>query len=351
MMLGKIGAQLPETEASKNMASPISRPVAHSYLLIVLTLILAASLHLGTPFVTVLFSYLALRKLNFGNQRWLAVVLFVVLVGVIFSGFAFFMRLALVQLPDLVATSVPVVVRFAERQGIDLPFTDVQSLKEAVLDTVRDTLGYLGNFAKIATKEFLFLIMGLAVAIALFLTPKRGNQIQVNNLYSLYETLITERFTSFYQSFETVMGAQLLISTINTVLTAGFVLGCSLHYPAVVIGLTFLCGLVPIVGNIISNLVVVGVAFTSSPQLAAWALVFLISIHKLEYFLNSKIVGGRIRQPMWLTLLGLILGERLMGIPGLILAPVVLNFLKVETSRFPAAALISTEPERKPPEQ
>jgi predicted PurR-regulated permease PerM len=33
---------------------------------------------------------------------------------------------------------------------------------------------------------------------------------------------------------------------------------------------------------------------------------------------------------VWLTLIALIIGERLMGIPGLILAPVVLNYLRVE---------------------
>ena len=36
----------------------------------------------------------------------------------------------------------------------------------------------------------------------------------------------------------------------------------------------------------------------------------------------------------WFTLLALVLGERLMGIPGMILAPVVLNYLKMETRRI-----------------
>ncbi len=35
---------------------------------------------------------------------------------------------------------------------------------------------------------------------------------------------------------------------------------------------------------------------------------------------------------MWLTLIGLVLGEKLMGIPGMILAPVVLHYIKVEAS-------------------
>ena len=74
-----------------------------------------------------------------------------------------------------------------------------------------------------------------------------------------------------------------------------------------------------------------------SPPRALGALVFLVVIHKLEYFLNSKIIGDRIKNPIWLTLLGLILGEKLMGIPGMILAPVILNYVKVEASKIEAA--------------
>jgi len=80
------------------------------------------------------------------------------------------------------------------------------------------------------------------------------------------------------------------------------------------------------------------VGFTLSPTVALWALVFLVTIHKLEYFLNSKIIGDRIKNPMWLTLIGLVVGERLMGIPGMIFAPVVLYYLKVEASRARVAA-------------
>jgi len=98
--------------------------------------------------------------------------------------------------------------------------------------------------------------------------------------------------------------------------------------------LTFLCGLLPVVGNLISNAIIVGIAFTVSPKEALVALIFLVCIHKLEYFLNGKIIGRRINNPLWLTLLALVLGERLMGVPGIILAPVVLHYVKVEASGF-----------------
>ena len=100
-----------------------------------------------------------------------------------------------------------------------------------------------------------------------------------------------------------------------------------------VVGVTFLCGLVPVVGNLISNTIIVGIGFTVSPRMALTALIFLVVIHKLEYFLNSKIIGDRIRNPLWLTLLALIVGEKLMGVPGMILAPVVLHYIKLEMSK------------------
>ena len=133
-----------------------------------------------------------------------------------------------------------------------------------------------------------------------------------------------------------MMGAQLVISAINTVLTAIFAVAVHLPYAVVIIGVTFLCGLLPVIGNLISNTMIICIGFTVSPKMALFALVFLVVIHKLEYFLNSEIVGHRIRNPLWLTLLALVLGERIIGVPGMILAPVVLYYLKLETAKVDA---------------
>src|SRR5207237_10296046 len=99
--------------------------------------------------------------------------------------------------------------------------------------------------------------------------------------------------------------------------------------------LTLLMGLPPIVGILITNASIFCIAVTMSPRLAIVALIFLVAVHKLHYFLNSKIIGNMIKNPVWLTLLALIIGERFMGIPGMILAPVVLNYIKVEASKWP----------------
>ncbi len=316
----------------------MQKPVAISYGVFALLLVLVAALHLGTPFIAALFCYLALTKLAFLGKKWIALTLFLVVVAAAFSGFVFFLKRAFVALPEIAETAIPIVVRFAEQHGIELPFTDIDSLRGVTLESVRATLGDLGNYVKIATKEFVFLVIGVVIAVGIFFNPdfeaKRQKGRTKPNLYTFYTARIKERFSSLYQSFETVMGAQIIISAINSALTAIFVYAVGLRYGSLVIILTFVCGLMPIVGNLISNTIIIGIAFTMSPSLAGWAFVFLVVIHKLEYFLNSRIVGSRIDHPMWLTLLALIIGERLMGLSGIILAPVVLSFLKVEMKKI-----------------
>lgn len=309
-----------------------------SFFFISCTLLLIGGLKLGTPVLTVLFSTLLLRWLTLFRRKWVAVIIFLVVVIAVFQGFILFVKSAFSALPEVAHRAIPLVAQYVHDQGFELPFSDVESLKGYAVDSIADELGYLTNFAKIATKEFAYLIIGFVVAISLFLrkTVNLGDTDHPvpNDLYTASAKAIIDRFTIFYQCFERVIGAQLIISAINTTLTGIFVLWVSLPYSMVVVVVTFICGLLPVVGNLVSNTVIVAIGITVSPKLAVAALIFLVAIHKLEYFLNSKIIGTRIKNPMWLTLLGLILGEHLMGIPGMILAPVILSYIKVEASQI-----------------
>jgi predicted PurR-regulated permease PerM len=305
--------------------------------------LLMVLLHLATPLLAALFTYLALQKLTLPKRggKWLAIaVLLICLLGIAY-GLGYFINQTVRALPEIADKAIPSIIETAQRNGIQLPFTDYDSFKELAFDTVKSEVKYLGSFAKVArgaTTHILFLIAGCVVAISLFLSPRfeTGDPLSANNLYSQCCTAIARRFAVLYRSFVTVMGAQIIISAINTILTAIFMLAVHLPYAVVVIGVSFLCGLLPVVGNLISNTIVVAIGFTVSPKMALFALLFLVVIHKLEYFLNSEIVGWRIRNPLWLTLLALIVGERLLGVPGMILAPVVLNYIKLEASAFKA---------------
>ena len=321
----------------------MTKPAKISYAFIALLLLLVCVMHLSTPFVTVLFSYFALNKLRFGRSKGLAVSLFVVLVMAMALGSYFFVLQAYVAVPKIATTTIPSVIEFARVHEIELPFSDYESLKALARDTMADQMSGVGRYAKSALFEVVAFIIGLEVAVSLFVDARFQLETETpagsDNIYVAVWREIGERFKVFYQSFSTVMGAQILISLINTALTTAFLLLNHFPYAVVIIVLTFLCGLLPIIGNLMSNTLIVGVGLTLSPRTAFLALLFLVLLHKLEYFLNSKIVGDRIKNPMWLTLLGLVIGETLMGVPGMILAPAVLHYIKVEASRskFPTA--------------
>jgi predicted PurR-regulated permease PerM len=323
-----------------------------SYGIMAALLGLVGIFNLGPLVLTALFGYFALQQFSFGRSKVMAVTLYLISVAAIAYGLISFSHQAYKQLPQIAERTIPAVVDFAERKGIELPFTDYASLRAVALTEVRERLANLGRYAREAFFQFAQLVIGLIVALSLFLNTRwRGDDDPHAMHDSLYATVVSElvmRFETFFTSFAKVIGAQIFISTINTALTAIFLVWNHFHNTTVIIVLTFLCGLLPIIGNVISNTLIVGVGFTISPSMALFALIFLVAIHKLEYFLNSKIIGDRTQTPMWLTLIGIVLGEKLMGVPGMILAPVVLHYIKIEASRSKLAEPASAGTEAAP---
>ncbi len=307
-----------------------------SYAIIALTFVLVWALHLPTMFITVLFSYFILTKFQFWNSKALAMTLFCLVVLFVCAGAFIFSKHAYAAIPHIVAITVPAIVDFAKTHGIDLPFQDYDSLKDLLKDTIIGQYVNIGHYTKVLAIEVAEFIVGLVVAGSLFMSNAIRLEAEANavpnNIYVHVWSELTERFRYLYLSFSTVMGAQIVISTINTSLTAVYLLWSPIPYAIVLVALTFCAGLLPIIGNLISNTLIVCVSLTISPKMAAISLLFLVVLHKLEYFLNSKIIGDRINNPLWLTLIALIVGEVILGIPGMVLAPMILYYIKVETS-------------------
>lgn len=154
--------------------------------------------------------------------------------------------------------------------------------------------------------------------------------------YNSLANVIRQQAGQVALAFDRVVFAQLKISLVNTALSALFVLvvlplaGTPLPFAKTLVVLTFIFGLLPVLGNLISNTMIVLVALTVSSDLALAALIFLIVIHKLEYFLNARIVGGEINAAAWEILLAMLVMEAIAGMPGVILAPIGYAYLKAQ---------------------
>ncbi len=140
----------------------------------------------------------------------------------------------------------------------------------------------------------------------------------------------------FEDAFSRVVLAQIRISALNTLLTAIYLeivlRALDVHLPLskTMIALTFVAGLLPIIGNLVSNTVIVVISLSYSLPIALGSLVFLIVVHKLEYFINARIVGSQINASAWELLLAMLVMEAAFGLPGVIAAPVFYAYAKAE---------------------
>ncbi|HJV61722.1 MAG TPA: AI-2E family transporter [Albitalea sp.] len=137
-----------------------------------------------------------------------------------------------------------------------------------------------------------------------------------------------DRLAQLEEAFVRVAAAQLRIALLNTVFTAIYLLavlpalGHPLPFRGTLVALTFVAGLLPIVGNLVSNTAIVLTSLSVAPWLALLSLGYLIAIHKLEYFLNAHIVGERISVPSYELLAAMLVFEAAFGLPGLVAAPI-----------------------------
>ncbi len=207
----------------------------------------------------------------------------------------------------------------------------MQDLEAAAAKWLREHAGQLGAFGQDFGKLLFHTLLGLIIGgiVAFY----RG--VGDDEMRPLSRALLA-RVIVLSGAFRNVVFSQIRISALNTVLTAIYLavilpaLGVHLPLVKTMIAVTFFVGLIPILGNLMSNTVIVVVSFSYSPVVAAGSLAFLVIIHKLEYFVNARIIGSRIRARAWELLTAMLVMEAAFGIPGLIAAPIYYAYLKDE---------------------
>jgi len=207
----------------------------------------------------------------------------------------------------------------------------VEDLRVGTLELAKRHAGTLQLAGKGAARGLAHILIGLVLGAIIALSRTRP----VHQMGPLAAAL-SLRCQRLVEAFRNIVFAQIRISLINTLFTAIFLLGLlplfDVHVPLAktLVVVTFFVGLLPVVGNLFSNTAITISALSISFPVAIAALVFLILIHKLEYFLNARIVGTQIRARAWELLIAMLLMEAAFGLPGLVAAPIYYAYLKSE---------------------
>ena len=222
---------------------------------------------------------------------------------------------ARLRVPDWIANYLPV---------------DAEQMKDKAAELMQTHAAMLQQSGKEAARGFGHVLIGMIVgAIIAVGAPRTTHRLPLS-------TALVTRVTRFSEAFRRIVFAQVKISAINAAFTALYLLVAlplfheQLPLSKTLVMVTFIVGLLPVIGNLISNAIIVAISLSVSFGTAVASLVFLIVIHKLEYFLNARIIGGQIEARAWELLLAMLAMEAAFGLPGVIAAPIFYAYIKRE---------------------
>ncbi len=319
-------------------------PVTASYLLAIIATPLVLHFHL----LPTLFAGLAVHVLTVKLARrlpadWggvahklaLTAILLIVISGLIGAGVGLWTFLhgnkGMAALLAAVAETLDNLKRnLPESMATAIPAT-IEDLREEFAKLLREHGQKISAAGIAGLKTFAHVIFGMVI----------GGMTALHRFDRAHEwppllAAIHDRTMALADAFDKVVFAQVKISALNTVLTSIYLalllplFGVNLPLLTVLIPLTFLAGLLPVVGNLISNVAIVLISLGVSTGVGAASLVFLIVIHKLEYFTNARIVGGEVHASAWELICAMVAMEAFFGLPGLVAAPVAYAWLKGE---------------------
>jgi predicted PurR-regulated permease PerM len=227
---------------------------------------------------------------------------------------------------------------------------DLLVLKNRALELLKSHFSNLFSFTTHSMHSLFIVVFGMLIgAIVAFAflkdeeVPKlvEGEENQATNdvkeqHVGPFTKELMDRISLFSFVFAKVASAQVKIAALNTVLTAIYLLvilpiaGIHIPYVKTLVLMTFVFGLLPAIGNVLSNILITVLALMVSIEVAVISLAFAIGVHKFEYFVIAKIVGESLKISIWEMLIVMLVFLTVFGVVGSILSPVIYGYIKEE---------------------
>ncbi len=321
-----------------------------SYWTIAVFAVAAVYWHLSSELLAGLFSFFVLdltykrlsRVLPRAAALWTSLAAF--LVSSVFFAWMLvvFVKLSVTRVPEMISIVLPRLNALAASYGLSMPGS-LEDLRAVIMSAVMEHAQALTTTSGVLTREIFEILVSILVAILYHLSAFRKERAwakaePMGGFLDSFLSEFSERVRIFVGGFETIFRIQILLAAFRCAVLAIFLLVTRLPWMHFLLVATFLLSVIPIVGAFTSSALILTAAFTGSFHAALVTLVFLLILHQAEYLIYSRLAGTGFALPTWIILLGLLIGEKCMGLAGLILAPVVIHYLREEMRRAPDAA-------------
>jgi predicted PurR-regulated permease PerM len=203
------------------------------------------------------------------------------------------------------------------------------ALHEAISTWLRAHANEAKVFGADASHTFIRILIGMIIGAMISLRDPSLSKAPL-------AVALSHRASILIGSFKKVVFAQIKISAINTIATGIYIFvilpiaGINLPLAKTMVVLTFIFGMMPIIGNLLSNTMLVIISLPFGLAAAVISLTFMIVLHKVEYFLNAKIIGDEINSKAWELLIAALVMESIFGLAGVVVAPILYAYVKQE---------------------
>lgn len=188
---------------------------------------------------------------------------------------------------------------------------DFNFLLKVSLEYIKSHLDIVSEVGKNSLQIIIGLIFGV-----LFFSYEIKTIVPENNVWSHFIETITVKLKIFFESFKTIMQLQVIVSIMNTISLSILSLGIAklitgefLPYWYILLPLTAIFSLVPVIGNIIINLLIFFISINISLTFTIIAIIYFFLIHKLELVVIGKLLGNKVSVPFLFVAISMLLGE------------------------------------------
>lgn len=262
------------------------------------------------------------------KNRIFSTVVAIIIIVFLGIGLYFSVRMLTSDLLVLLQESEPLIAESLMRLGLDeTMLQDINRLYGYAGEFLQENLVLLSNFGSV----LLNVVLGVVFGVLLFYhdTNKYG---KYRNIWTLTEYKINYFARLMFCSFKTIMGTQVLIAIMNTMMITVYSLlitpmffSSFLPYYYIIIPLVFLFSLIPVVGNLIVNFLIIIASLQLSLYYSIAGIIYFFIAHKLELLIVGRILHLRMEVPFVLILFSMVLGELVFrSFAGIILGMVLL---------------------------
>ena len=325
-----------------------ARKASHALLLVFISFFLALALNSPVHWLSI---HLPKR---WSGRRSLATALSFLLVVILLGGFIASLVPPLVRQTESFVTAAPTLVREFRNQdsalGKVIRKYHLQNQVESVSTQLSSRLKNIGGPAfstaqRIGSSVFSLLTI-LALTFMMLAEGPRWLSIAREIIPNEKHELAGRMANDMYRVIKGYVNGQVLLAALASILILPAVLLLHISYPAALVVIIFVCGLIPMVGHTIGAIIVTTVALFHSAGSAAIILAYYIFYQQIEnYLIQPRIQANTTNMSPLLVFISVVIGVSFGGLVGGLVAIPIGGCLRIVLLEYLRSKSIIDTPE------